>query len=203
MAGIEDIFKTAQRYQSIQKSLGISSQLTEMFNTQEKTSKSFSGLNMVSEFAKSMQKHRKMFEMSAVSGFETMTKGLDFQAKFSIPKRTLDTITTINQQHVQLFDNLRSVKEALNKNQDAFNQINSWQFAISGISGQLAAIAASRRKWDLIDDFEEITEEAVSLNERVFNENGVTKEGLNELKQFFNRIEIKVDKIDKDANVLF
>jgi hypothetical protein len=132
-----------------------------------------------------------------------MTKGLSIQAKFAIPQTTLDAISSINRQHEQLFGNLRSITKEINKNQAVFNQINSWQFAISGISGQLAAIAASQKKWDLIDDFKEITEEAVSLNERIFDENGVTKEGLNELKTFFQRIEIKVDKIDADANGLF
>jgi hypothetical protein len=171
--------------------------------TQERITKSLSGVSMITELARSMQQHHKMFENPTLSAIEAMTKGLSLQAKFAIPQTTLDAITSINRQHEQLFENLRSITEAINKNQAAFNQINSWQFAISGISGQLAAIAASQKKWDLIDDFEEITEEAVSLNERIFDENGVTKEGLNELKAFFQRIEIKVDKIDADANSLF
>lgn len=203
MAGFDDILKSVQWQQSIQKSLGLSSQLSEMFKAQESIAKNLSGLSMATELAKSMQQHHRMFENPTLSAIETVTKGLSVQAKFAIPQTTLDAITSINRQHEQLFRNLRSITEALNKNQATFNQINSWQFAISGISGQLAAIAASQKKWDLIDDFEEITEEAVSLNERIFDENGVTKEGLNELKAFFQRIEIKVDKIDADANTLF
>jgi len=203
MAGFDDIFKSAQWHQSIQKSLGLSSQLSEMFKAQERITKSLSGISMATELAKSMQQHHRMFENPTLSAIEAMTKGLSLQTKFAIPQTTLDAITSINRQHDQLFGNLRSITEALNKNQAAFNQINNWQFAISGISGQLAAIAASQKKWDLIDDFEKITEEALSLNERIFDENGVTKEGLNELKEFFQRIEIKVDKIDADANALF
>lgn len=203
MAGLDDILKSVQWQQSIQKSFGLSSQLSEMMKTQERITKSLNGVSMITELARSMQQHHKMFENPTLSAIEAMTKGLSLQAKFAIPQTTLDAITSINRQHEQLFENLRSITEAINKNQAAFNQINSWQFAISGISGQLAAIAASQKKWDLIDDFEEITEEAVSLNERIFDENGVTKEGLNELKAFFQRIEIKVDKIDADANSLF
>lgn len=203
MAGFDDILKSAQWHQSIQKSLGLSSQLSEMMKAQASITKSLSGVSMITELAKSMQQHHRMFENPTLSAIEAMTKGLSLQAKFAIPQTTLDAISSINRQHEQLFGNLRSITEAVNKNQAAFNQINSWQFAISGISGQLAAIAASQKKWDLIDDFEEITEEAVSLNERIFDENGVTKEGLNELKAFFQRIEIKVDKIDADANALF
>lgn len=203
MTGFDDILKSAQWHQSIQKSLGLSSQLSEMMNAQERITKSLSGVSMITELAKSMQQHHRMFENPTLSPIEAMTKGLSLQAKFAIPQTTLDAISSINRQHEQLFGNLRSITEAINKNQAVFNQINSWQFAISGISGQLAAIAASQKKWDLIDDFEEITEEAVSLNERIFDNNGVTKEGLNELKAFFQRIEIKVDKIDADANALF
>jgi hypothetical protein len=203
MAGFDDILKSAQWQHSIQKSMGLSSQLSEMFKTQERITKNFSGLSMVTELAKTMQQRNRLFESPALSGIEAITKGLSLQSKFVIPQTTIDAITSINRQHAQLFGNLRSITDVLNKNQAAFNQINSWQFAITGISGQLAAIAASQRKWDLIDDFEEITEEAVSLNERIFDENGVTKEGLKELKAFFQRIEIKVDKIDADANVLF
>ena len=203
MTGFDYILKSVQWQQNIQKSLGLSSQLSEMFKAQERITRNLSGLNMATELAKSMQKHHRMFENPTLSAIEAMTKGLSLQSKFAIPQTTLDAISSINRQHEQLFGNLRSITEAINKNQAAFNQINSWQFAISGISGQLAAIAASQKKWDLIDDFEEITEEAVSLNERIFDEYGVTKEGLNELKAFFQRIEIKVDKIDADANSLF
>jgi hypothetical protein len=203
MAGFDDIIKSTQWHQSIQKSLGLSSQLSEMFKAQERITKNLSGLSMAAELAKSMQQHRRLFESPTLLAIEAMNKGMSLQSKFAIPQTTLDAIASINRQHEQLFGNLRSITETLNKNQAVFNQINSWQFAISGISGQLAAIAASQRKWDLIEEFEEITEEAVSLNERIFDENGVTQEGLYELTEFFQRIEIKVDKIDSDANALF
>jgi hypothetical protein len=176
MAGFDDILKSDQWQQSIQKSLGLSSQLSKMMKAQERITKSLSGVSMITELAKSMQQHHRMFENPTLSAIEAMTKGMSFQSKFAIPQTTLDAISSINRQHEQLFGNLRSITEAINKNQAAFNQINSWQFAISGISGQLAAIVASQKKWNLIDDFEEITEEAVSLNERIFDENGVTKE---------------------------
>jgi hypothetical protein len=203
MEGLDNIFKAAKLHQSSLMSLGITSQLSEMIKAKDSITKSLSGVSMIAELTKSIQQHHRMFENPTLSAIEAITKGLNFQTKFAIPQITLDAITSINRQHEQLFVNLRSITEAINTNQTAFNQINSWQFAISGISGQLAAIAASQKKWDLIDDFEEITEEAVSLNERIFDENGVTKEGLNELKEFFQRIEIKVDKIDADANSLF
>lgn len=202
MAGIDDILKSGQWSQNIQKSLGLSSQISEMLKARERNIKNFSGVSMMAEIAKSMQ-HQKMFANPTLSAIEAITKSMSLQSKFAIPQTTLNAITSINRQHEQLFGNLRSLTETLTKHQAAFSQINSWQFAISGISGQLAAIAASQQKWDLIDDFDEITEEAVSLNERIFDEYGVTRDGLNELKEFFQRIEIKVDKIDANVNALF
>lgn len=233
MTGYDNILKMVQWHKNIQKSLGLGSQLSEMSKAHESITKGLSSISMATEIAKSMQQHHGMFKVhesitkglssisiatefakgmqqhhgvfknSTLAVIEAMTKGLSFKTKFAFPQTTLDAITSISRQHNQLFSHLRSITEVLNKNQAAFNQINSWQFAISGISGQLAAFAASQKKWDLIDDYEEITEEAISLNERIFDENGVTKEGVNELKEFFQRIEIKVDKIDADANALF
>lgn len=66
----------------------------------------------------------------------------------------------------------------------------------------MATFASSHRKWNLISDYEEITTEVVALNERIYDDSGITKEGLNELEGFLQRIEVKVDKIEKEANVI-
>jgi hypothetical protein len=244
MAGLNNIIKSSHWAQSIQKSLGLSSQISEMLKTQEGMTSDFGGLNTIIQLAKSFQKQEKFIRnLSGILMLTELAKSTQQQERFTknlggvvmladltksmqqhqmglnptlsaigaqtksmrfaIPQTTLDAITSINRQHNQFFESLRGITEAFTKNQSAFYQINNWQFVISSISGQLASIAASQRKWDLIDDFEVITEEIVSLNEEIFDENGVTNEGLNKLKEFFQRIEIKVDKIDADANALF
>ena len=172
-------------------------ELAKSIQQQEQFRKNLGSEGMLTNLTKSMQQQLAL--NPSLSIIDTFTKSM----QFAIPQSTLDAITSINRQHDQLFGNLRSISEVFIKNQSSFSQINNLQFAISSISRQLASIAASKRSWDLIEDFEEITEEAVTLNERIFDENGVTKEGLNELKEFFQRIEIKVDKIDVDANSLF
>jgi hypothetical protein len=170
MAGFDDIFKSAQWHQSIQKSLGISSQLSEMFRTQERISKSLSGISMATELAKSMQQHHRMFENPTLSAIQAMTKGLSLQAKFAIPQTTLDAITSINRQHEQLFGGLRAITEALKIQSPAIAQINNLNFALSGISGQIASIAAQQRNWTIIDDFEEATEQAIEFSESLTDE---------------------------------
>lgn len=203
MKELADNIKSVEWQQIIQKSFMVSPAISEVIKTSDRISDSLNGAIKVSELAKSVWDTHNVFKNQSLLSIEAAVQSLSLQAKIAMPQTTIDAISSINRQHEQLFGNLRSITEAINNNQAVFNQINSWQFAISGISGQLAAIAASQKKWNLIDDFEEITEEAVSLNERIFDENGVTKEGLNELKAFFQRIEIKVDKIDADANALF
>lgn len=170
MAGFDDIFKSAQWHQSIQKSLGLSSQLSEMFRTQERITKSLSGISMATELAKSMQQHHRMFENPTLSAIQAMTKGLSLQAKFAIPQTTLDAITSINRQHEQLFGGLRAITEALKIQSPAIAQINNLNFALSGISGQIASIAAQKRNWIIIDDFEEVTEQAIEFSESLTDE---------------------------------
>ena len=148
MAGFDDIFKSAQWHQSIQKSLGLSSQLSEMFRTQERISKSLSGISMATELAKSMQQNHRMFENPTLSAIQAMTNGLSLQAKFAIPQTTLDAITSINRQHEQLFGGLRAMTEALKSQSPAIAQINNLNFALSGISGQIASIAVTTKKLD-------------------------------------------------------
>jgi hypothetical protein len=174
MAGFDDILKSAQWHQSIQKSLGITSQLSEMMKNQEQIIKSLSGVSMITELAKSMQQNHRMFENPTLSAIEAMTKGLSVQAKFAIPQTTLDAISSINRQHEQLFGGIRAMTEALKIQSPAIAQINNLNFALSGISGQIAAIAAQQRNWSIIDDFEEVTEQAIEFSESLTEE--VTEE---------------------------
>lgn len=169
MAGFDDIFKSAQWHQSIQRSFGLSSQISEMLKAQESITKSLSGVNMMTEIAKSMQ-HQKMFASPTMSAIEAMSKSISLQTKFAIPQSTLDALASINRQHEQLFGGLRAMTEALKVQSPAIAQINNLNFALSGISGQIAAIAAQQRNWAIIDDYEEVTEQAIEFSESITEE---------------------------------
>lgn len=217
---ISEMLKTQERMKNSFGGLNTITQLAKSFQQQEKTINNLSEIGMLTELVKSIQQKERYTKnwgskgtladlaksmqqqtasLPSLSTIDALTKSM----RFAIPQPTLDAIISLNRHHNQLFGNLKSITEPFTKNQSAFSQINNLQFAVSGISGKIASIAATQRKWNLIDDFEKITEEAVSLNERIFDEYGVTNQGLNELKEFFQRIEIKVDKIDADANALF
>lgn len=218
MAGFDDILKSVQWQQNIQKSLGLSSQLSEIFKAHEKMTSSFSGLNAITDLAKSFQQQQKtMQSLSGISMLSELTKSMQQQdrlmkslsgvnmlsdiaksmqmpktalsptfsafdvitksmkhSNFGIPQSTFDAITSINRQHEQLYGNLRSITDALKIQSPAIAQINSLNFALSGISGQIAALAAEQKNWTIIEDFEEVTEQAIEFSESLTEE--VTEE---------------------------
>lgn len=192
MAGLDDIIKYNQWKQSIHKSLGLSSQLSEMlkshqrmtsglsglnaitdiaksFQSQHQTIKNLSGISMLTELAKSMQEQNKVFSHS-FSAFETLAKSVKAYSNFGIPQTTLDAITSINRQHEQLFGGIRTLTDALRIQSPAITQINSLHFALGGISRQIAALAAQQKKWMLIEDFKEVTEKTLDFAETLTEE---------------------------------
>lgn len=192
MAGFDDILKSIQSLQSIQKSLGLNSQLSEMIKTRERVMKSLSGVSMITELTKSMQQHQRMFEKPTLSAIEAMTHALSIQTKFAIPQTTLDAITSINRQHEQLFGDIKSMTETLKVQSSAITQINSLNFALSGISGQIASIAAQQRNWSIIDDYEEVTEKAIEFSESLTEK--VTEEQKRQFQILLTLVSIFVKK---------
>lgn len=129
---------------------------------------------MATELAKSMQKHHRMFENFNQPAIEAIKNSLSFQTQFAIPQTTLDAISSINRQYEQLFGGIRALSEAQKIQSPALAQINNLNFALSGILGQIAAIAAQQRNWTIIEDFEEVTEQAIEFSESLTDD--ITKE---------------------------
>lgn len=199
MANINDILRLTNFNQSLSMKLGLNFPFPEIFKAQKNITNMMSGMNMMAEVTKSLKLQAQFFQ-PAFSAIDAINKSIDWKCQFTIPKSTIDTITSINRQHEQLF---KSITEALSVRQSVYSQVNNWQLVLSSISGQLAAIAASQKKWNLLEDFEEITDEAIAINEKISENDGITTESLDEIKSFLQRIEIRVDKIDRDANAIF
>jgi hypothetical protein len=170
MEGIDDILKAAKLHQSSLISLGLTSQLSEMIKAKDNITKSLSGVSMIAELTKSMQQQYKMYENPTLSAAEAITNSMMLHAKLTIPETTFAAIHSINQQHEQLFGGIRAMTEALKIQSPALAQINNLNFALSGISGQIASIAAQQRNWSIIDDFEEVTEQAIEFSESLTDE---------------------------------
>lgn len=202
MTIFDDILKSANFNPNLTAQIGLSTQISAMLKANKDITNNFSGYNMMAEITKSLSRQEKYAQFTFIAA-NSISKTLDWKSKFVVPNATIVSISSINRQYEQLFGNFRNIIENLKVHQSAFSQMNNWQFALNGISGQLAAVAASQHKWDLLEDFESITEEAVAINERILDNDGITKQGLEEIKSFLERIEIRVDKIDKDANSIF
>lgn len=231
MEGLDDIIKSNQWSQNIHKSLGLSSQLSEMLKShqrmtsefsrlntitdlvrnfqlqqqainslsgismlielskgmqqQDRLMKSFGGVSMLTELAKSMQEQKKVLS-PPFSAFDQLAKSMKSYSNFGIPQTTLDAITSINSQHEQLFGGIRAITNALRIQSPAITQINSLHFALSGISRQIAALAAQQKNWTIIEDFEEVTEKAIDFTEMLTEK--VTEEQQRQFQLLLNLV---------------
>lgn len=114
-------------------------------------------------------------------------------SRYKIPLPALEAINLINLQHQQLFNSARSILPFINHNY-YITQVNFLQRALGNFSGQIAAIATNNQQWDILSDFEEISNEAMSLQDRLAKDEGITRTVLNEIIHFFGKISIKFDK---------
>lgn len=169
MTEFSEMLKSSQWSQDIEKSIGLSTQFSEMFKAHEPITKSLGGLTMMMEIAKNM-KQQRMLVQPILSAIDAMTKSVSWYSKFAIPQTTLNTINFINTQHEQLFGGLRVMGETLKFQSFALAQISNLQFALNGISGQIATIAAQQSNWLLIEDFEVVNEQALEFSETLTEE---------------------------------
>lgn len=197
MGNFDYILKSAQWTQKTQKSFGLSYQLSEMLRAQKRISKSFSGINMAIEIAKSMQQNHRLFENPTQSTIEAITKNMSFQSKFAIPQTTLDAITSINRQHMQLFGGIKAMTGALRIQSPAITQVNSLHFALGGISKQIAALAVRKKKWAIIENYEKFTEKILDFTKTLEEE--VTEE---QQRQFQALLNLAVAFLEKRVSAL-
>ena len=102
---------------------------------------------------------------------------MEIQAKlFKIPQLTIDAAKNINQLQERLIGNARGISAIMKSNKSFFSQINSLQSALSGISRQIATIASENNQWDLLDEFENITEQAIEITSNISAEVALTEE---------------------------
>ncbi|TXD79274.1 hypothetical protein [Algoriphagus ratkowskyi] len=167
------MLKSIQLSQNILKSSGLSSQISEILKSQEGITKSLSGFNMMAEIAKSIQ-FQKMFVGPDLSAIEARSKSISHQIEFAIPQTTIDSISSINRQHEQFISGIRALAETVRIQSPVLRQFNELNFALNRISGQIAALAAQQRNWAVIDDYEEITGQAIEFSESLTEE--VTEE---------------------------
>lgn len=196
------------------KHMGLATQISDLVKAQESWKKNLTGLNMLSEIARSIN-HKPLFnptQLSAIeaisksialqpkvelpkTAIEAITKSMAWQTKISIPKSAIDAISSISRQHDQLFGNLKAITTSLNANNPALSQMNSLRLALNSISGQLGAIAATQKDWALLDDFQNISKQALEISDSFSSDIILTEE---ESRRFEKLIEYILNFLKKN-----
>lgn len=197
MEEIYKFLKSNQWNQVIDNSLKLSSQMSEIFKNQDRLFKNLSGISMANEIAKNMNQYSIKFDNPALSGIEAMSKEITLKTENLIPQTTLDAIASINQQHEKLFSRIEAMTDSLRVKPEVLAQINNLSSALSNISGQVAAIAAQRRDWAIIDDFEEINAKTIEFSESLTEED--TEEQQNQFKELLALVSMFVKTLGNQS----
>jgi len=194
MNGLENILPSLDIALNFENQFSGLSAITKMMQSQQVWQNQIIGLGMQQARLKSIGQHQA-FYLKNFSGLDTITKSIAMQPKFNIPSAAFDTISSIGRQHEQLFGNLKGIAAAAAMNQSAFSQMKNLQFALSGISGQMAAIAAAQKNWSLLDEFVNIGEQAIEISNNLTSEIALTEA---ESKRFESLIEFILTLLKKN-----
>ncbi len=185
---LDAIIKSTNFAQKINNQLGISNSMMKMMNSHEQWQDKLSAITMSDAVSKVIAQQHNYFPKD-ISGLDALSKTVAMQTKlFQIPQPTLDVIKGISQMHESIFGNLKGITSILESHKPYLAQINSLQFAMSGISGQIAAIAAKNNQWNLLDEFEDINEQALEITNNFTSDITLTEEESIRFEQLIERI---------------
>ncbi|AIJ37746.1 hypothetical protein [Flavobacterium psychrophilum] len=188
MNSLDAIIKSTNFAQKLNNQLGISNSMMQMIHSQELWQNKLSAMTMSDAIFKSIA-HQQNYFPNNIAGFDTLSKTMAIQAKlFQIPQPTLEAIKGISQIQESLFGSLKGISSILESQKPYLAQINSLQFAMSGISGQIAAIAAKSNQWNLLDEFEDINEQAFEITNSFTSDIALTEEESIRFEQLIEKI---------------
>ncbi|CAM1346963.1 hypothetical protein [Tenacibaculum insulae] len=156
MNELNDIIKPFDWEKKISKSLEINPQISKMLKSQERVMKQLSDLNMASKLS-----------YPGLDAINKIFKSYNFPQNNLIPKTTIQAFASITKHQEQYLNSFKPIAELMKTHSSAFAQINSLNFALKGISAQIATIASQQERWNLIDDFEEVTEQTIEFAEKL------------------------------------
>jgi len=196
MNGLNDILKTANFADRINKQFDAFNSVSNIL-TSYNWSKQSSTLNMTQALLKGATQNSNW--INSVQAISNMAVAKN---KIQIPNTAFEAIKSITNQNQQIFEQLNN-SIALSSQLWNSAHVSNLSKAMNSISAQMAELASYHKKWNLIDDFDEITEEVVLINDRIIEEEGLSNENLQNLNEFLNRIEIKIDNQDKGTSAIF
>jgi hypothetical protein len=163
MKDLNSMLNTIDWEKRINRNLGISPQISKILESQEKLMKNFSGLNLGSQVALKMNNKN-------LSSISKIFESYDFQQKNLIPQSTIKAFESITKYQDNYINSFKPMAEIMKTHSSAFSQINTLGLALKGISAQITALAAQQQNWSLINDFEEVTEQAIDFTENLDSE---------------------------------
>ena len=188
MNSLDAIVKSTNFAQKINNQLGISNSMMQMIHSQELWQNKLSAMTMSDAIFKSIA-HQQNYFTKNITGLDTLSKTMAIQSKiFQIPQPTLDAIKGISQMQESILGDLKGISSIFESQKNYLAQINSLQFAMNGISGQIAAIAAKHNQWVLLDKFEDINEEVFEITNNFTSDIALTEEESVRFEQLIERI---------------
>ena len=91
-----------------------------------------------------------------------------------LPDSYITTIASIARQHSQFFENSNKVWPILSS--PIASQLTNMQIALNGISGTIAKLTAQHQQWDLMQDFESASAQAIELSDELVEESAISEE---------------------------
>lgn len=190
MNSLDAIIKSTNFAQKLNNQLGIGNSMMQMIHSQELWQNKLSAMTMSDAIFKSIA-HQQNYFPNNIAGIDTLSKAMAIQSKlFQIPQPTLDAIKGISQMQESIFGNLKGISSIFESQKPYLAQINSLQFAMSGISGQIAAIAAKNNQWDLLDEFEDINDQVFEIANSFTSDIALTVEESIKFEQLIERINV-------------
>ncbi len=143
--------------------------------------------------------HLKSFIESINPTFTSaLTRSIALQPKWGYSSKIYDAIYSVNRKYGSLYESL--IHKNIVTDSKLIPQIYSMQYALGALYGDVISTVASQGKWNSLENFEEITSQATAINEQIVNNNGITIEIINEIKELIKQLDAKVDKIEADIN---
>lgn len=153
---LDNFIKSNMITQNFYKNLGMNNTFNQMLESHTLLNNN-SGISFSQELMKGVNSFSNNF-----AGFESLSRTLEIQANlFQVPYSSLEALTEIIHVQKVFFDDLKGLSKVIIESQMPFlNQVNNLQFAMTGISEQILKIATHHSNWQLINDFEEINDQA-------------------------------------------
>ena len=113
---------------------------------------------------------------------------------FALPKSTIDSISQLIFQQEKINRSLFVSLSAINSISISLNEVNkikNLNIAFTSLSTELAKLASTRQNWKIIEDFEDLTSEAITLSEQSTNDYDSTTVNnfSDEFKSFLGSVE--------------